>query len=670
MYKKILSAILINILFFSNTTFADEAKIASKARNKVILDNFQAQQIKNIFDNTDFFDSATNSSLIDSSKKVDIYSTLKSKAEEKRKYMEKQNELLVERISSLENSINSIDRDIEDKITEVNVTNMKIVKTRKDIEVWKQTIELLKEKIKNNKIVLLEYVTHIYKKWNLTFSEGNNIDNIKWIILNWEDIWEILNDLHFKSMLELTGQKLIEKHRQYVWAIYVKKMELESNQSSLITLRNHLIIEKKILDEKKDFKQRILDMTKWKEELYRKYIKDKIEIERKMRLKELKESIIFHNTKNRTLKENNCEYVDIINDQEKLYKMPSKCIELNKIIYWESKLQKLNYVGINPFKWPLSPAYGITAYFHDKWYKDEIWWEHNAIDIKTPQWSSVKAASDWYVVYLNPANSDAYSYVAIKHSDWFVTVYWHLSDVLVRQYDFVKEGEVFAKSGWEYGTKWAWYLTTWAHLHFEVIQNKDFIDPLEFLDTSYITFADLADKYKYKFYNDFKIRKWYEFQDVSKSNRWLKVDWLTEVERQKSLLDKYAKWWFRDWNMWVEESLDWNVDPTFVMCIWIAETWLWKHTKTDNNVWNVWNTDSWATKIMWSPREWVRWIVYTLNNKYLWKYEELKELSRYGNKTGSIYASSDYNWHNNITKCMSVIKQQYIADDFNFRLYN
>lgn len=670
MNKKIISIILINLFFLSNIVLAEENKEVIKSQRQKILENFQNQEIKNIFDNTDFFDSATNTSLIESSKKVDIYSTLKSKAEEKRLYLEKQNELLIERVSSLENSVASMDRDIQDKITEVNKTNIKIVQIRREIEVWKKTIELLKKKIKNNREVLLEYVTYIYKKWNLTYSKDNNIDNIKWIILNWEDIWEILNDLHFKSMLELTWQKLIEKHRQYVWAMYVKKMELESNQKNLVTLRNHLIIEKKVLDEKKEFKKRILEMTKWKEELYKKYIKDKIEIEKKMKLKELKENLIFQSTKNKALKQNNCEYVDISKDEDKLYKMSNKCIELNKIIYWESKLQKLNYIWINPFKWPVAPAYGITAYFQDKSYKDEIWGEHNAVDIRAAQWSSVKAAADGYVVYLNPPTSEAYSYVAIKHSDWLVTVYWHLSEVLVRQYDYVKEWEVFAKSWWEYGTNWAWILSTWPHLHFEVFQNRDFVDPLEFLDTSYITFAELPEKYKYKFYNDFKVRKWYEYQDVTKSKRWLKVDWLTEVERQKSLIGKYAKWWFSDWNMWVEESLAGNIDPTFVMCIGIAETGLWKHTKTENNVWNVWNTDSWATKTMWSAREWVRSIIFTLNNKYLWKYSELKDLSRYGNKTGKIYASSDFNWHNNITKCMSVIKQQYIPDDFNFRLYN
>ena len=135
MYKKIISIILLNILLFSNTVFAVESVVTKKDKNQLILENFQKQEIKNIFDNTDFFDGATNVSLINSSKKVDIYSTLKSKAEEKRLYLEKQNEQLIERVSSLENSIASIDRDIQDKITEVNVTNIKIMQIKNDIEV-------------------------------------------------------------------------------------------------------------------------------------------------------------------------------------------------------------------------------------------------------------------------------------------------------------------------------------------------------------------------------------------------------------------------------------------------------------------------------------------------------------------------------------------------------
>ena len=61
-------------------------------------------------------------------------------------------------------------------------------------------------------------------------------------------------------------------------------------------------------------------------------------------------------------------------------------------------------------------------------------------------------------------------------------------------------------------------------------------------------------------------------------------------------------------------------------------------------------------------------MISTFNNKYLGGHTEIQQLSRYGNKDGTIYASDPVNWHANVTKCMSSIKGYYIPDDYKFRL--
>ncbi|MDD3301988.1 MAG: M23 family metallopeptidase [Candidatus Gracilibacteria bacterium] len=670
MNKKIFIIFIIFSNLINNFSFVLDASALTNEQRKNILDNFENEEKDNIFKNSDFIDSDTSNLLINASRKVDVYSTLQSKTEMKRQYLEEQNQEMVERVATLESSINSLDKDIEDKISEVNLTNYKIIKIKKEISEGTKAIDDLTQKIKSNREVLLDYITHIYKKGNFVFDESNDIDNIKGIILNGEDIGELLNDMYFKSMLEITGQKLIDKHREYVQALYLKKVELEANQKELITLRNNLMLEKKVLDDKKEYKKKLLEITKGKEELYKKYIAEKIEIERSIKLKQIRESIVFQNTKSKVLKQYNCEYVDVYKNIDKLYSMTEKCVELNKIIYGESKLQKLDNITLNPFKWPVTPEKGISAYFNDEEYKEDIGGEHNAVDIVIPQGSSVKAAGDGYVIYLELPDSENYAYLAIKHSDGFVTVYGHLNEILVKQYDFVKEGEIIAKSGGEFGTKGAGLLTTGPHLHFELFQNQEFVDPLDYLDTTSLNYASLPEKYRYKFNDDFKAKYGYEYSLVASMKSSLNIKGDTEVERQKDLLNKYAIGGFRDWNLWVEESLDGNIDPTFVMCIGIAETGLGRHTKTSNNVGNVGNTDSGATKTMITARGGIRAIVNTLNNKYLSKYTEIQQLSRYGNKAGSIYASSDLNWHKNVTKCMSAIKQKYVSDDYLFRLYN
>lgn len=61
-------------------------------------------------------------------------------------------------------------------------------------------------------------------------------------------------------------------------------------------------------------------------------------------------------------------------------------------------------------------------------------------------------------------------------------------------------------------------------------------------------------------------------------------------------------------------------------------------------------------------------MVKTLNNRYLGNYTKISELSRYGNLTGPIYASSSKNWHANVTRCLSAVKGRYVSDDMIFRM--
>ena len=100
----------------------------------------------------------------------------------------------------------------------------------------------------------------------------------------------------------------------------------------------------------------------------------------------------------------------------------------------------------NIFSWPV-PGTRISTYFHDPEYYAAMGSQHEAIDIPTPQGTSVKAAMDGYVYYILPPTEGGYSYLALKHRDGFVTVYGHLSEIDVKPYQFVKKDDVIAKSG-------------------------------------------------------------------------------------------------------------------------------------------------------------------------------------------------------------------------------
>jgi hypothetical protein len=76
-------------------------------------------------------------------------------------------------------------------------------------------------------------------------------------------------------------------------------------------LRKNLMIEKKMLDEKKALKQKILEVSKGEEGLYKKYISEKLELEKTIKMKELQERIKFNNSKKKILEKYNCDYIDL-----------------------------------------------------------------------------------------------------------------------------------------------------------------------------------------------------------------------------------------------------------------------------------------------------------------------------------------------------------------------
>lgn len=634
-----------------------------------ILDNFKKKQYDLLFESDVWDFSSEYDGIFEVSKKVNIYENLWDKAEEERKEAESKNEALLKKIVSLEVSIRQIDSDINDALVKVDKINKNIIQTKNDIEINEQTITILKKKISENMEILLEYLVYIYKKWNTVYKD-TEIDNLKSILLNEENISDIINDLYFKWIIQVTWKKLIDNHRKYISELYMKKVQLDKQEIDLKKLRKMWIIEKKALDDKKIFKERILTMSKWQQSYYSKFVNEKLKVEKTLQMKVFQEKIRFNSIRDGILKKYNCTYVDISQNTAESRVLTWKCLDINKMIYSESKLGNTSEDWINFFNWPVEPTRWISALFHDPEYKKDFWSEHEAIDIPTAQWTSIKAPADWYVIFIQPPTSGDYAYVALKHYNWYMTIYWHISNVLVKEFDNVRTWDVFAESGWEFWTFGAWYLSTWPHLHFEVFKDKEYIDPFSVLDLSYIQFSKIPEKYKSKFYADFNKRRWYQYKDKSLNSKLFKLSWTTEIERQKDLINKYAVWSFKNWQMWIDESLDGNIDPSLVMCIWLAETTLGKNMKTPYNIWNVWNTDSGATKTYPNAQSWIYWMVKTLNNKYLWQYNVISQLSRYWNKDlkKPIYASSSDNWHNNIIKCMSSLKWIYIPDNYNFRL--
>lgn len=181
-------------------------------------------------------------------------------------------------------------------------------------------------------------------------------------------------------------------------------------------------------------------------------------------------------------------------------------------------------------------------------------------------------------------------------------MYGHLSEVKIKPYQFVRQGEVIALSGGAPGTLGAGPATTGAHLHFEVWKNKEAVDPLRFIPVNDIDYKTLPAMYQTKFISDL-TEKTGSGADISEYKIRFTLKGDTEEERQKYMLKTYAAPAFQDWEMWTDTAISANIDPSFLMCIGLSETTLGNHLKTPNNVGNVGNTDSGATVTFATPQE-------------------------------------------------------------------
>ncbi len=671
--KKINRFIAFLLSFFLALWFLNVYALSSKAKWK-ILKAFKWAEYKLLFESDNLFLNSESRKIFNASKKYELYKWIREKVQNKREFLENENNKIINKLVNLKESVKILDKEIANIREETVKINNQIIELKRAIKIKNRTILLLKKKIKTNKEILYKYIVYLYKKWNYIFKDWE-IDNLKTIFFSWDDIASTLNDLHFKWLIELTWKKLIEKHRKYINNLYIEQISLKKSEKETKALRKQLIVKKAVIKQKKEFKEKLIQISKWKQKVYQNFIEDKLKIEKKIRIKEFIAKLNFKKWKKQLLEKEWCNFVDFSKVDLDKIKLSDKCRQLNSIIYIESKLKWFERDdNWNIFEWPIETKnLRISTYFHDNWYIRMFWEDHDAIDIPAKQWTEIKAPADAYVIYIQKPTKKWYWYIALKHSDWFVTVYWHISSVLVKDLEIIKKWEVFAKTWWTPWTLWAWPMTTWPHLHFEVWKEKKLVDPVTFLNISKINTENLPSIYFSKYKKDYKARTWNEFKwklESKRKSRTFKITWNNEIERQKNFLRKYWVWWFKNWSLWVEEGIEASIDPTFLMCVWLAETWLWKNLKTPYNIWNVWNTDSWETKTFSSEREWITAMTRTFNNKYLMQYNELKMLSRYWNldETKPIYASSSSNWHNNIVTCMSYIKGRYISDSYNFRL--
>jgi len=98
---------------------------------------------------------------------------------------------------------------------------------------------------------------------------------IRSIILNDGDLSEIMNDIHYKSVLQIAGQNFIERHRSLVKEYYYNKEALKREKMEFVRLKRELTAKNNELVAQKDYKTELLEVTRGQEALFNQYIAEK-----------------------------------------------------------------------------------------------------------------------------------------------------------------------------------------------------------------------------------------------------------------------------------------------------------------------------------------------------------------------------------------------------------
>jgi len=529
-------------------------------------------------------------------------------------------------------------------ITDINQTTKKVANTLRKIAVYKKEILKTAEELKDTREWKLDTQEYIEQFTNFMYKLDNEIYN------NQTDTVDDIKLLAKSDNIPLT----------LVWEWLVRSMLLQFNDlmgDLDINEKDKLETIKKLNIMKIQTKNNIADYNNQLNSLQQKknYLVRFIDLYKNKQLKSNSFEKVL--TTRKDVDDTMMLFIDDIWRKE--YKVSFNVDDKIKLL---NKMDDASLKETAPIAWPIYPIYKIDNYFQDENFEKQYWIPNRWISIASEQSTPVYSVRDWVVYHVSDTDWFGINRVMVSHMRWYVSVYMFLNKIEIKEWDVIKRWQLIWYSGWEPWTKWAWFVSNGPNLSFIVFKNWVAIDPLQELDLSIVQNKDvLPDQYLVKYLND-KYARPIDITNLEFSSG------NTQLERADNFLTKYGVWIYKELAFREDVAKDTNIDRDVSICVAFAESTLWKYLTTSNNIWNVWNNDrgdrigyGWAFA-------WARMIPLTLNNQFLWNYHTIKQLSRYGNEDGKIYASSPINRQTNVLKCLSQIKWYYVPEDFPFRV--
>ena len=120
-----------------------------------------------------------------------------------------------------------------------------------------------------------------------------------------------------------------------------------------------------------------------------------------------------------------------------------------------------NYRITSPYGMRIHPVYGYPKM-------------HTGVDLAAPFNTPIYASRAGVVVWAGWGSTGGW-WVKVDHGDGFATTYLHMTRYIVKIGDFVEAGQVLGYMG-------STGVSTGSHLHFGVMKDGKWVDPLKYID--------------------------------------------------------------------------------------------------------------------------------------------------------------------------------------------
>jgi len=399
-----------------------------------------------------------------------------------------------QQINTLEDEMDLLNRQLALAEKKIQNTDLQIAEKEVMLRKFMEGVENSEAQLNAQKEIVLNYITLVYQEEE-RFIDYDKASNTLKLLLADNSVSENLLGIEYSSILEQTGRKVFYDLFDKQLELQARKDKITEEKSELDALNHSLDQEKRLLNEGKQAKKNLLEQTRGLEEEYQKLLEESIQqqLESAIAIQNMKDNVEFINQKLDLLDESvqkveSLKNTDVINGTEAEVKGMQEEIQQE----FASIPKEEQIPAYQSFIWPVTPN-KITAYFHDPLYPKR-WGIHNAMDIRAKQYTEIHAPANGYV-FQTKDNGMGYSYIILAHKNKLVTVYGHVSEILVKPGTVVKQGDLIGLTGGMPGTKGAGWQTTGPHLHFEVWHDGEQVDPLDWLPVMELPIEYIPDRF-------------------------------------------------------------------------------------------------------------------------------------------------------------------------------